>query len=115
MPMEWSMLRTERGNMYDNIMGATQIRSYNVSHARPPIVHAASRVVKRAQSISSWTRPTPSSMERRGSIKSVAGSRGCGRMMSGLNLQSYSVSSVQWPYTGSPLRPTTAPTPSSRN
>ncbi|RLM78387.1 uncharacterized protein C2845_PM12G07090 [Panicum miliaceum] len=87
MPMERSMSCAERGTMYGGAAGA-DIRSYSASYARPaPAPSAASRV-KRARSVSSWTRPAPPHVQRSGSTKSVA----AGRPAPGLNLRSYSAS-----------------------
>ncbi|KAJ1278604.1 hypothetical protein BS78_04G091300 [Paspalum vaginatum] len=87
MPMERSVSCAERGSLYGGGAGA-DIRSYSASYARPP---AAARV-RRARSVSSWTRPAaaPARVERSGSAKSVAGA---GRPApGGLNLRSYSAS-----------------------
>ncbi|CAN6250843.1 unnamed protein product [Urochloa humidicola] len=80
MPMERSVSCAERGSVYG---GAADIRSYSASYARP-----AARV-KRARSVSSWTRP-PAAVHRSGSAKSVSG--GGTRPAPGLNLRSYSAS-----------------------
>ncbi|CAL4970543.1 unnamed protein product [Urochloa decumbens] len=87
MPMERSVSCAERGSMYG---GAADIRSYSASYARPP---AAATRVKRARSVSSWTRPAAApaaAVRRSGSAKSVSG--GGGRTGPGLNLRSYSAS-----------------------
>ncbi|CAO2037732.1 unnamed protein product [Urochloa humidicola] len=78
--MERSVSCAERGSVYG---GAADIRSYSASYARP-----AARV-KRARSVSSWTRP-PAAVHRSGSAKSVSG--GGTRPAPGLNLRSYSAS-----------------------
>ncbi|CAN6237589.1 unnamed protein product [Urochloa humidicola] len=71
--------------------GAADIRSYSASYARPAAAHPpASSRVKRARSVSSWTRPASAAVRRSGSAKSVAG--GGGRPGQGLNLRSYSAS-----------------------
>jgi hypothetical protein len=90
MPMERSMSCAERGSVYGGAAGAADMRSYSASYARPAAAKASSRVVKRARSMSAWTRPAPPPVERSGSMKSVAA--GGARPTPGLNLRSYSAS-----------------------
>ncbi|CAN6243621.1 unnamed protein product [Urochloa humidicola] len=87
MPMERSVSCAERWSVYGGAAGA-DIRSYSASYARPA---PASRV-KRARSVSSWTRPPAAAVRRSGSAKSVASAAGGGRPAPGLNLRSYSAS-----------------------
>ncbi|OEL30146.1 hypothetical protein BAE44_0008835 [Dichanthelium oligosanthes] len=85
MPMERSVSCAERGTKYGGAAGP-DLRSYSASYARP--APQPSSRVKRARSLSSWTRPAPPHVQRSGSTKSAAG----GRPTPGLNLRSYSAS-----------------------
>ncbi|XP_062223697.1 uncharacterized protein LOC133922391 [Phragmites australis] len=82
MPMERSVSCAERGTTYGGAAGA-DLRSYSASYARPP-----SSKVKRARSVSSWSRPAPP-VQRSGSTRSVSAAN---RPTPGLNLRSYSAS-----------------------
>ncbi|WVZ77273.1 hypothetical protein U9M48_025160 [Paspalum notatum var. saurae] len=86
MPMERSVSCAERGSVFG---GGADIRSYSASYARPAA--AAGSRVRRARSVSSWTRPAPQPrVERSGSAKSgVAGRPAPGGL---INLRSYSAS-----------------------
>lgn len=93
--MERSVSCAERGTtMYGGGAAGMDLRSYSASYARPP---PRSSRVRRARSVSSWTRqvPPPVQVQRTGSTKSsvaAAAAASGGRPKPGLNLRSYSAS-----------------------